>query len=88
MLVDVGEADVATEQIDQPRKTVDPCILKELTKRRGVTGRTTTNRDAELEQRKATTVPSEALFLFEDRAAAIAFECQRDEEHQRKCYCE
>ena len=86
MLADIGEADVAPEQIDDLRKAIDPSMPKALAERRDVTSRTATHRCAELEQCKAPTVASDAFLLFEDRAAAIAFDCQRDEEHQRQCY--
>jgi len=64
MLGDIGEADVATEQIDDLRKAVDPCVLEELAERRDVTNRTAANRCAELEQGKAPTVAPNAFFLF------------------------
>jgi len=86
MLADIGEADVAAEQVDDLRKAVDPSMPKELAERRDVTAPTAANRGAELQQCKAPAMAPDALLLLEDRAVAIAFDSQRDEEHQRKCY--
>lgn len=85
MLADIGEADVAAEQIDELRKTVDPSVLEELAQRCEVNGPSATACGAESEHFKTLPAASYPFPLLEDRAAVMAFDRNRDEEHQGKC---